>query len=177
LVYPAVVETIKPPDAFCVQAAIGWLELGNPAEARAELAGLAPGHQAHPQVLELRWFIACEEKDWETGLEIARQTLRQSPDQVFGYVHQAYSLRRIQGGGLKAAYDALRPAADRFPQEEIVPYNLACYCAQMGKLDEAWAWLQRALRAAKDPAIVVQRTFQDDDLAPLWERLRKSPGE
>lgn len=154
---------------------MGWLELGNPAEAQAELDELPMASQAHPYVLELRWLIACAGKNWESGLELARQALRQSPDQVSGYVHQAYSLRRIKGGGVPLAYEALLPAADKFPKEEIVPYNLACYCAQMGRLEEGWDWLQRALRvAAGNRLLVVARAFADEDLGPLWERLKDS---
>jgi hypothetical protein len=34
------------------------------------------------------------------------------PDDAFGWLHQAYALRRITGGGIQAAWDALLPAAD-----------------------------------------------------------------
>jgi len=37
-------------------------------------------------------------------------------------------------GGAKAAWDALLPAADKFPNNPNIPYNLACYACQMNKL-------------------------------------------
>ena len=48
-------QKLEPPDTHCFSAAIGWLELGNLAEAKAELAQISPAQQEHPDVLEARW--------------------------------------------------------------------------------------------------------------------------
>ena len=50
---------LGPPESFYLQAAEGWLELGNPTEAEEELKQLAPGFRAHPEVLKLRWEICA----------------------------------------------------------------------------------------------------------------------
>jgi len=94
-----------------------------------------------------------------------------APDEVLGWIHRAYAARRKPGGGLLQAWDALRPAVDRFPEEWLVLYNLACYAAQMGRLDEAWDWLTRALHASQDAARTIQMALADSDLAPLRPRL------
>ncbi|MDW8309781.1 MAG: hypothetical protein RMK20_10450, partial [Verrucomicrobiales bacterium] len=94
----------------------------------------------------------------------------QTPDRPNGWLHRAYALRRATGGGLERAWEALRPAADRFPREPIIPYNLACYACQMGRLDEARQWFVRALRVG-DRATLKDMALHDDDLRPLWNEI------
>ena len=45
---------LEPPDTFYLEGAIGWLELGNAAEAKAELGRVSPVGQKHPKALEVR---------------------------------------------------------------------------------------------------------------------------
>ena len=66
----------------------------------------------------------------------------------------------------------LRPAFEKFPKETIIPYNLACYAAQMGRLDEAWEWLHKAMAAAESVNRIKQMALADPDLQPLLERIK-----
>ena len=50
-------QKLEPPETHHVSAAIGWLGLGNVAEAKAELRQLYAAWQNHPDVLEIRWEI------------------------------------------------------------------------------------------------------------------------
>jgi tetratricopeptide (TPR) repeat protein len=161
---------LEPPDAFALSAALGWIELGNPAEALVELERVAPANQSHPGVLQLRWAALAELKRWPEALAAAGELVRVEPDNVSGWLHQAYALRRVPQGGLSVAWDALRPAADRFADEPVVAFNLACYAAQMGQLDEARSWLKQAIERgnAKD---VKQMALSDADLKPLWPEI------
>jgi len=122
-----------------------WLELGNSAEAKLELEKLTPAARRHPDVLEVRWLLCAKEEDWEGGLAIARVLIQTDSNRASGWLHQAYALRRVDGGGVKAALDALLPAADKFPDEEVIPYNLACYTCQLRQFDLARIWLRRAM--------------------------------
>ena len=141
---------LEPPDTHCFSAAIGWLELGNLAEAKAELAQVSAAQQEHPDVLEVRWSIAAEQKSWEEALPIAQTLLRRAPKRSSGWLHQAYALRRVADGGLQKAWDALLPASDKFPKELTIPFNLCCYACQLQQLD-----------------------LDDADLEPLWDEIRK----
>ena len=89
---------------------MGWIELGNLAEAKAELAQIGPAFQMHPDVLEVRWLLCAEERKWDEGLQVARSLLHSAPDRASGWLHQAYALRRATNGGLRQAWDALLPA-------------------------------------------------------------------
>jgi predicted Zn-dependent protease len=173
LFYDGGVNELPLTELHCLRAAIGWLELGNPAEARAELAELSRDFQDHPDVLEARFWLASDQKLWAEALDVSRLLLSRAPDRVTGWVHQAYALRRIKDGSIELARDALLPAARQFPKENIVPYNLACYAAQLGQLQEAWDWLHKAMEAAGDIAVIKKRALKDEDLQPLWERIKE----
>ena len=164
-------QTLEPPDTHHFSAAIGWLELGNPAEARAELAQISSGRQEHPDVLEVRWAVAAEEKCWEEGLQLAEALMRRAPKRSSGWLHQAYALRRVPGGSVQKAWDALLPAFDKFPEEPTIPFNLACYACQLRQLEKAHDWLKRAV-AAGGKEKIQQMALGDADLEPLWEEIR-----
>lgn len=164
-------QKLEPPDTHYFLAAIGWLELGNLAEARAELAHIRPARQEHPDVLEVRWTISAEQERWEEGLQIAQVLRRRAPERSSGWLHQAYALRRAPGGGVQKAWDALRPAFDKFPKEATIPFNLSCYACQMRQLDTARDWLRRAMTVGGREK-VKQMALKDPDLEPLWDEIR-----
>ncbi len=163
---------MEPPDSFYFQAALGWLELGRPQDAVAELDRLAAEYQQLSEVLKVRWAAAAALRDWDEALRLAEELLARSPDQAQHWLHRAYALRRARSGGLEQAWEALRPAADKFPNEPIIAYNLACYACQMGRLAEARQWLARALEVG-DRTELIQMALRDSDLQPLWEEIRR----
>jgi tetratricopeptide (TPR) repeat protein len=166
------VQRLEPPDTHYFSAALGWLELGNRTEAKEELAQISQAQMTHPGVLELRWAICAEEKNWQEGLEVARAQVQNDPKSASGWLHQAYALRRVPGGGLRQAWDALLPAFEQFSNEILIPYNLACYACQMEKLDTARVWLKRALLMEKKESVKAM-ALKDPDLTPLWEEIRE----
>ena len=167
------IPSIEPPDSHHLSCAIGWLELGSPGDALDDLELVTAALREHPDVLEVRWQIYARMANWDLALTTARQLLTQAPERASGWIHQAYSLRRAQGGGLDSAWSALKQALARFPKEPIIPYNLACYAAQMNRLDEAWEWLHKAMEAAEDVDRIKQMALMDADLVGLHDRLKK----
>lgn len=160
------------PDQHHYRAATGWLMLGDPASALEELGRLGPQARRCACVLELEWGIHAERQDWPAAKRAAEEVLALAPGREFGWVHRSYALRRMPGGSVAAAWDALHPALERFPRSQIVAYNLACYAAQLGRPEEAWELFQRALAVAKDPREILCLALTDSDLEPLWPRLR-----
>jgi len=163
-------QTLDVPDTHHLSFAIGWMELGNTHEAQSELARLTPAAANHPDALEVRWSLAAAEKDWRTAVQLAEKLLELDPKRASGWLHRAYALRRVAGGGLNAAWEALLPAAQKFPKEPTIPYNLACYACQVGKLEEARQWLLRA-RSVGDCARIKHMALADDDLKPFWSEV------
>ncbi len=164
-------RALQPPDTHCLSAAVGWLELGNLAEAKAELAQVQGPHQSHPDVLEVRWLIAAEEHQWQEGLQVAESLIKAAPERPSSWLHQAYAVRRIPGGTVQKAWDALLPAYEKFPKEPVIPYNLSCYACQMEQLDVARLWLKRAAEVGSKERIK-RMALEDPDLKPLWQEIR-----
>lgn len=165
-------QQLDSPDIHHLLAAQGWLELDNPSEAGEEIARISSENLEHPDVLEVRWAVCAAGESWEAGLAVAETLLRAAPDRASGWLHRAYALRRVKEGGLQRAWEALRPGYDKFPKAEVIPYNLACYAAQMGRLDEAWEWLHKAMEAAGDVDVIKNMALADKDLQGLWDRIR-----
>jgi tetratricopeptide (TPR) repeat protein len=77
-------------------------------------------------------------------------------------------VRRANGGGIEKAKVVLDEAAKLFPDDGMIQYNLACYCAQLGQLDAAKEHLDKSyeLGDAKQIKLIA---LDDEDLKPLWE--------
>jgi len=168
--FPIRVQVLEPSDVHRVNAALGWLGLGDLAEARAELDAVAPAQQSHPAVLEARWLLFAHEKNWRDALAVAEREVAVVPDMAAGWLHRAYAIRRVEGGGLAQAWNALLPAIEKFPDEAVISYNLSCYACQMNRLTEARAWLHRAIKTGgKD--VMKKMALEDEDLKPLWAEI------
>ncbi|HEX4349854.1 MAG TPA: tetratricopeptide repeat protein [Verrucomicrobiae bacterium] len=163
-------QVLEPSDIHRVNAALGWLGLNSPAEARLELNAIAAEQQSHPAVLEARWLLLAHEKNWRDALVVAEREVAMLPGMAAGWLHRAYAIRRADGGGLSQAWDALLPAAEKFPDEAVVAYNLSCYACQMDKLTDARAWLHRAIKTGGSD-VIRKMALADEDLKPLWAEI------
>ena len=155
------------PDSLHLQAAQGWLELGNPAEANEELEKITASLRAHPDVLELRWQVYANAEKWEVCLDIAKAINQVAPNRPFGWIHRSFALHELRRS--QEAFDQLLPAATKFPKVWTIPYNLACYCAQLGRLDECLEWFKKAMSI--DEHAVKRAAVDDPDLKPLWDSM------
>ncbi len=161
-------KPLEPPDSHHVQSAQGWLELGNPLEANEELEKVAPSLRVHPDVLEVRLQIYARSKKWEACVDIAEAIVQQAPERVFGWIQRSFALHELKR--TREARDALLPAAHGFPEEWIVPYNLACYTCQMGLMEEAKIWLGSAFDLGGSRRIKLM-ALEDPDLEPIWKNI------
>jgi tetratricopeptide (TPR) repeat protein len=89
------------------------------------------------------------------------------PDLAAGYIHLAFCLHEL--GDTNGARDILRKGPPTLQKEGTYYYNLACYDAVLGDLDEARTNLARSIRIDKR-----FRDFAkgDSDLAALHSDLR-----
>lgn len=145
--------------------------LGDTASALSELGRITGAHRLDPVVLELEWEIRSKSGEWAMAFDIGERLVQAAPERVGGWVLRAYAARRMPGGGLDCAWSMLHPAAERFPRDFLIPYNLSCYAAQLGRLDEAWQWFQRATDLG-GKAVVLGMARTDPDLEPIRNRLR-----
>lgn len=152
------------PDRHRVRAAEGWIELGLLDDAAQELSRLSPEGLRHADGIEARWRLLAARQDWAAALEAARSVTIAAPDRPSGWIHQSYSLHSMHR--TQEAWDLLLPVVPRFPDEPVIPYNLACYACQLGRLSDARVWLRKALRL-RDKERLKAGALCDPDLAPL----------
>jgi tetratricopeptide (TPR) repeat protein len=156
-----------PLDSHHLLAAQGWLELGNHLEADKELDEISPAMRVHPDVLEIRWKIYATEKRWPACIDIGLAIMRGDPQRPFGWIHHSFALHALKQAEL--AYTHLATVAEKFADHWQIPYNLACYCAQLGRLKESEMWFKKAV--AIDDQIVPKEAIDDPDLKPLWNSM------
>jgi predicted Zn-dependent protease len=149
-------------------AAEGWLELGNWQEANEELEQITPEMRAHPYVLRLRYGVYAAAEKWEMAAEVARGMSVILPDNSWGWIQWAYSLHELKR--TKEARSVLISVADKFPDQDMISYNLACYCCQLGALKEAMQWLGKTIDLAGKKDIRLM-ALDDPDLEPLWNDI------
>jgi tetratricopeptide (TPR) repeat protein len=158
---------LEPPDNFHLEAAKAWLDLGDHVQANGELEKITPNLRAHPDVLDVRWRIYARAKKWDACVDIAAAIVKLAPARPDGWIHRSYALHEL--GRTLEAFDNLVPVAGKFPKVWAIPYNLACYCAQLGRLDECQEWFKKAM--VVDEHAVRRAAIDDPDLKPLWDSM------
>jgi tetratricopeptide (TPR) repeat protein len=157
------------PDRHHLNAATGWLELGNLPEAREELTKITSARQEHAEVLALRWHLHSLEKDWVAALQISRRHLLIEPESPEAWINQSFALHELQR--TDEAFRELRQVVDRFAEVGTIPYNLACYTCRLGLKDEALSWLKHARKLMGRKALIAMAS-EDPDLEALQDELK-----
>jgi tetratricopeptide (TPR) repeat protein len=148
-------------------AAEGWVGLGDHLSANEEIEQIAQQFSAEPRVLEVRLQICWAARKWEACVEIAGALVRLKPGNDYGWIGRSFALHELKR--TEEAYDLLLPAKEKFPKNWTIPYNLACYSAQLNRLDEAQIWFKKAM--AINERIVKYEAIDDPDLRPLWDSM------
>jgi tetratricopeptide (TPR) repeat protein len=161
------VQPLTPPDSHHLLAAQGWLELGSHSEANEELEQVSPSKRAHPNVLEIRWKVFSHFKKWDACFDIASALVKLSPERAESWIYRSSSLHALKR--TQEALENLLPIAQRFPNNWTIPYNLACYSAQIGQFEEAKEWFKKAILI--DEKAVQRSAIDDPDLNPLWDSM------
>ena len=163
-------KPLEPPDIHYVNAAQGWLGLGDCQSALDELERIAPALRSHPDVLSVRCDIYTAAMNWPAVVAVAWRLVQLAPEKPSSWVRRSFALHGLKR--TQQAFDLLLPAAEKFPDISTIPYNLACYCAQLGKLQDAWRWLQQSYEIGN--AKMLKCAAKDDpDLAPLFVKASK----
>lgn len=148
--------------ARALQYAEGYLTLGLKREAAEALAEIAPEEARLAPVLAMRAAVYHELADWPEAAEAATRLCECAPEDAGHWIQRAYAVRRARN--LEEARTILLEAMEHHPEEPIIRFNLACYAAQLGRLDEARAFLAQACRLNPNCAELAKT---DPDLEPL----------
>ncbi|HWX18600.1 MAG TPA: hypothetical protein VN578_01715, partial [Candidatus Binatia bacterium] len=79
-------------DKWHLDAAEGWLGLGDWSEAIKELEKLPPQARLHPDALCARYMAFCTAKKWDLATKDARNLCRIAPHEVGGFIALASAL-------------------------------------------------------------------------------------
>ncbi len=134
---------------------------------------MTPVMRAHPAVLELRVEIYSRGKLWPACIEVANTLVELCPKRSCGWIHSSFGLHVLKR--TQEAFDNLLPAAKKFPRVWTIPYNLACYCAQLNQLDDAKRGLQKAM--AIEVQTVKRQAMTADARAPAGVYFGTTSGE
>lgn len=158
---------LEPQHISRLEAAQGWLQLGNWQEANNELEELPASLRAHPQVLNLRFEIYARANDWTSALAIAETMTEAFPDDAEQVVRRSVALHELHR--TQEAYDRLLPALTMLPRYWMINYNLTIYLCKLGRIEEAKAMLH-SVDGFDNARQILSMAMDDPDLAPLWKR-------
>lgn len=130
------------PDQHHLNCAAGWLELGNPEEARAEAARISFPGRTHQDAFLVNWRIASRTDCWTEAHRQASAFTSARPKLAVGWICLSYSLYRLRRP--LEAWIQLLPKASEFPALGAIPYILACYASEMGNHDLSRRFLHQS---------------------------------
>ncbi len=127
-----------------LRSACGYAELGMDRESMAELNSIPKAQQNRPEVLQLRLHHLMLRQSWQRALILSRKLCRVAPDCGAGFLHAGFCLNQL--GRTKDARRILLKGPPALRREPIYYYNLGCYEALLGHLQDARRYLERSFQ-------------------------------
>lgn len=140
----------------------GYLALGMKREAAEALDEIPAEDRGLLPVLAMCTAVHAELEDWPRAAEAATALCERVPEDAGHWIQQAYAVRRARD--IEAAREILLRGLELHPKEPIIHFNLACYEAQLGRIEAARAHLADACRLSPRCAEMAKT---DPDLEPL----------
>lgn len=144
--------------------------LGNPAEALREFEQISPKARHSQAGLVTLWDIHAHSKDWNAAVVTADRLIELYDQQPDGYIKRAYALHELKRS--QEAWETLEPVSELFSDNWLIPYNLACYAAQLGRPVDALKCFRRALKTGNERELR-EMAMTDPDLEPIRPRIAK----
>jgi Flp pilus assembly protein TadD len=149
-----------------LRAAKGYAELGMTRESLAELDAMEDPHQTRPEVLALRLHHLMHRKSWARALRVSQQLCRVAPDCGTGFLHAGFCLHQL--GKTAAAKQLLLKGPTSLLKEPIYYYNMGCYEALLGNLQDAEVHLKISFHMEKSFRDLAKK---DPDLKAIHELI------
>lgn len=121
-------------------AAQGYIELEMLDEALREIDELDVSDREREEVLHLRLFVLMRLRRWDDALDVCAVLRRVNPDLTTGYIHGAFCLHEL--GRTDEAKKMLLSGPAALLREATYYYNLGCYDAVLGNVEDAQYALQ-----------------------------------
>lgn len=140
----------------------GYLTLGLKAEAAEALSEITGEDRDATPVLAMWLTVHAERAEWAKAEKVGAVVCEREPNEPGFWVQWAYAVRRHKG--LPQAREILFRGVGLHPREAVFHFNLACYEAQLGHLDDARAFLETACGLDET---FTELAKTDPDLEPL----------
>jgi hypothetical protein len=147
-------------------AASGYAELDMPRESMAELNAIEDQFQNRPEVLQLRLHNLMRQKRWMQGLRVSQKLCRVAPDCCTGYLHASFCLHEL--GKTAQAKKFLLKGPPLLLKEPIYYYNMGCYDALLGNMQDARLHLHTSFQM---DASFRELAKQDPDLKSVQDLI------
>jgi predicted Zn-dependent protease len=145
-----------------LDAADGYLYLGLPAEALAEIERLSAADQDNNALLRMRIRVLLHLHRWQEAQRIAALGASIYPGEEEFTVQRAFALHMLRRP--REAARVLQSAPEWLRRTGVLHYNLACYEVRFGDLDSA----RECIATACEMNEAFRRNLgTDPDLAPL----------
>lgn len=125
----------------------GYSELGMLDDALAQLDQLRKDDQDRLEILRMRIDILLQKQDWTDALRLGLRFCGIHPNQPYGYIHTAFCLHEL--GRTSEAKQTLLDGPAALLDEPVYYYNLGCYDAALGNLEQAKVYLRASFRLDK----------------------------
>jgi tetratricopeptide (TPR) repeat protein len=145
-----------------LQTAQGFYNLGMTEDAWEELQQVAAEHRLVPEYLQLSLAVLMKKGQWEEAIPVAERLCVKMSDMPDPFLNLAFCLHE-QGLTAKAK-DCLIQGPPSLTQVSTYYYNLACYEARLGNLENARSTLEIACKMNPEYASCA---LEDPDLEPL----------
>ncbi len=147
-------------DSLILEWARECLKSGRSLEAGMKLERISPELRKHPEVLKLRYEIYKQEKRWHAALDAAQDYSEKVPSDVTGWLGQAVCLHEMKLS--QRALNMLLKVVDRFPDNAMIPFYIALFTTELGRLEQARKWLFQALEIGDKPKLITHALNEPD---------------
>lgn len=151
-----------------MERALGYYELGLVEEADTLLESVVPTAPT-VEFQHLHILVKIEQANWESTAELASQAIVDFPDRTFGYIQKAYALHEMKQTAEAAALLEVAPVDPIDSVADILAYNRACYCAQLGQYPKAAELLSKAVKLNEN---LLKEALKDPDFEPILEEVK-----
>ncbi len=118
-----------------------------PQEALAELGQLPSADRDREEILQLQLFIFMQGRLWSQAIAVCDRLRELFPESTPGYIHGAFCLH--EEGRTEEAKALLLSGPSTLGKEATFFYNLGCYDAVLGNIEEATSALHTSFEMDK----------------------------
>jgi len=109
---------------------------------------------------------------WDWVVTVTQTLVNVALEKPRGWILRSYGLHKLKR--TQEAFDLLLPVGEKFSKEWVIPYNLSCYCAQLGLFKESREWFKASPTILLDKWVPFRITIAPSGFHTLRNRKIKA---